>query len=159
MKLRRIRTSVRLTVLALILGAASPSFAQGFEVGIVTYPLDGLSVGLNAVVPMFELNDVQHAARADVAYAFAGLPAISATYLLRGRPATSEVLRYLGAGVGISFASEPLASPLVSGHALAGMKFPLVGGLAVFSEVVVAGNPFGARLSLGAGVTFTFGGN
>lgn len=151
--------SVRLTVLAVVLCLTSSAFAQGFEVGVVTYPLDGLSVNINAVVPLFALDDVQHAARADVAYAFAGVPAVSATYLLRGKPAESNVLRYLGAGVGLSFPAAPLAGPLFSGHALAGMKFPLVGGLAAFSEVVVAGNSFGSRLSLGAGVSFTFGGN
>lgn len=157
--MRRTTPSVRVAILTLLSAIAMSAHAEGLELGLGTYPFDGFSLGARAVLPLFEMNDVQHAGRADVAYGFSGLPAFSVSYLLRGGPVDSQVVRYLGAGVGVSFASEPLGSVLVSGHGLAGLRVPLYGGLAAFGEVVVAGNGLGSRLSLGAGVSFAFGGD
>lgn len=157
--MRRTVSSVRVAILTLLATLAVTAQAEGLELGIATYPFDGFSLSAHALLPLFELDGVQHAGRADVAYGFSGLPAVSASYLLRGQPDGSRVLRYLGAGLGVSFAPEPLAGALVSGHALAGLRVPLAGGLGAFGEVVVAGNALGSRLSLGAGVSFAFGGN
>ena len=107
-------------------------------------------------VALFEAKQVEHQARASVSYGLKGLPAISATYLLRD---TTRALlpTYLGAGIGLSFGESPAPSALLSAHALVGVRTPIVGALGAFSELVVAGSSLGSNMSIGIGLTFTLG--
>ena len=148
----------RLLALVALLTLSLAVAQDGLELSVAAYPTGGAVAAIHATLPLFETRDVQHAVRADVAYAFEGLPGVSASYLLRDT--TRDMLApYLGAGVGISFPEEPASSPLLSGHGLVGFRVPLTGRLGAFTEAVVAGNAFGTRLDLGVGITYSFGGS
>lgn len=144
-------------VAAVTLSSSHALAQQGFQLGMSYYPADTV-VGLNASLPLFSTQDVEHSARAGVVYTFAGSPALNVTYLLSGT-ADDWYRTYIGAGVGLSFPAAPLHSPSFSGHAVAGVDVRIAGALGVFTEVTVAGNALGARLRLGAGLTYAFGGN
>lgn len=145
----------RILVFSLFLLLSSAAYSQGFEFGISAYPAGVVTAHVG--VPLFEARDVQHQARASVAYGFEGLPALGATYVMRDAGRTF-LGTYLGAGLGVSFPGEPLSGAMLSMHVLAGMSTDIVGGLRAFTEVVVAGNGLGSDLSLGAGLTYTLGG-
>lgn len=145
-----------LVVLSLLLCGFSLASAQGVELGVSAYPAQGVAAA-HVGVALFEAEQVEHQARAGVTYGFEGLPALSATYLLRDTSRTF-LATYLGAGVGLSFGEAPAPSTMFSAHALAGVRAPIVGGLGAYSELVVAGNVLGTSMSFGVGLTYTLGG-
>lgn len=148
---------VFLSFLLLLLLCTTAAAQRGFEVGVSAYPF-GRVVGVHAVMPLFEAGGMQHAVRLGVSYAFTGLPGAAASYLLRD--ANPDVLvPYLGAGVGVAFAEEPVSSPLLSVHGLVGVSMPVGERLGAYTEVVLAGNALDTRLRVGAGLTMTFGGS
>lgn len=150
---------VRHAVVTLLALMACSAFAQsGVNVGVAVFPSDAVVLNARVAVPLFEARDVQHAVRADVAYAFEGAPAAAASYVLSGAPEGEVVERYLGAGLGLAFPEAPVASPLVSAHGLVGLRVPVTNRLHVFTEATVAANGFGTGLDLGLGVAYTFGG-
>ena len=155
MKITAFRAS-RITMLATLTFVLFNAYAQQpVQVGVSYYPTS--VINLSATIPMFMTEDVQHSARAGVTYAFSGLPALSTTYVLSGPPA-DRTQTYIGAGIGLAFPEAPANSPSVSGHALAGVNVRMTHSLHAFTEVVVAGNSLGTRMSLGAGINYSFGG-
>lgn len=124
--------------------------------GLAYSPASVISV--TASVPVLTTHDVTHSARAGVTYAFTGLPAVSATYVLSG-PREDRALTYIGAGVGLAFPAAPAVNPSVSGHALAGVNVAITHTFSGFAEVVVAGNSLGTRMSFGVGINYSLGGS
>lgn len=124
------------------------------QISLAYYP--STVIGVSASIPMFTTQDVMHSARAGITYAFAGLPAMNATYVLSG-PDDGILRTYVGAGVGIAFPGAPAVSPSFNGHALAGANAVISTGFSAFAEVAVAGNSFGTRMSFGAGISYAFG--
>lgn len=155
MNITAFRASV-ITLLAALTMLLSHAHAQErVQVGVSYYPTSVINV--HASVPMFVTEDVTHSARAGVTYAFSGLPAVNATYMLSG-PRQDRYYTYFGAGVGLAFSSAPANSPSFSGHALAGVNVIVAHSFRAFTELVVAGNSFGTRMSLGVGINYAFGG-
>lgn len=153
--IHRLRRPV--AALLLILLSASALAQGGLSFGVALYPID-MVAGANITVPMFRTGPAQHAARVDVSYAFRGLPALSATYLLRdANPGRTQT--YLGMGGGLAFASGPAAATVLSLHALAGANVRISSGLGAFGEVIVAGNALATNMRLALGVNYTLGGN
>lgn len=124
------------------------------QINVTYYPTT--VIGVTASIPMFTTQDVTHSTRAGVTYAFNGLPALNATYVLSG-PREGRTQTYIGAGVGLAFPGGPALSPSLSGHALAGASVEVTHGFKAFTEVVVAGNSFGTRMSFGVGASYAFG--
>lgn len=150
--LRRSLAVLLLTMLpAGALAEGRVSFGGGFN------PVDTVAAA-NVTVPMFTTGEAQHAARADVSYAFRGLPAVSVTYLLRD--ATAERLEtYLGGGAGVAFVTSPTSQPVFSLHALAGANYRIVGGLGAYGEVIAGGNRLATNLRFALGLSYTVGGS
>lgn len=145
-------------VLALmaLLAMAGANAQGGLTFGAGLNPLD-MVANANVTVPLFTTGEAEHAARGDVSYAFGGLPAFSATYLLRDAE-PERTSTYLGAGAGVTFLSAPTVRPLLSLHALAGGIVPVAGGLGAYGEVVVSGSSLATSLRFALGVSYTFGG-
>ena len=141
-------------VLVMMLSAASAQ--QGTQVALGGYPTSGV-INASVAVPMFKTQDVQHVAKAGVSYAFIGAPALSVTYVLSDAN-PGPYYTYIGAGVGLAFPGAPAVSPSLSGHALAGVNIHISNNFGAFTEVTVAGNSFGTRMSFGVGVAYMFGG-
>lgn len=141
-------------LLPMFLAVANAQGGLAFGVGL--NPVD-LVANANVTMPLFVTGQAQHAARADVSYAFRGLPAVSATYLLREADAAS-VQTYLGAGLGVGFVSGAGITPAVSLHVLSGANVRVAGGLAAFSEVIVGGNALATNLRFALGLNYTLGG-
>lgn len=155
--MRTSRTSRAALALVVVLAAPVASANQGLTFGVSVNPVD-LVANASVTVPMFVTGEAQHAARADVSYAFRGLPALSATYLLRD--AEPEGVRtYLGVGAGVGFLGVTSLQPMVTLHGLAGGVVPVLGGLGAFGEVVVGGNALATNMRLAFGVSYTLGGN
>ena len=155
--MRTSRTSRAALALVVALAAPVASANQGLTFGVSVNPVD-LVANASVTVPMFVTGEAQHAARADVSYAFRGLPALSATYLLRD--AEPEGVRtYLGVGAGVGFLGGTSLQPMVTLHGLAGGVVPVLGGLGAFGEVVVGGNALATNMRLAFGVSYTLGGN
>lgn len=150
--LRRHGAVLLITLFVTIAGAQS-----GLSFGVGLNPVDQVA-NANVTVPMFVTGEAQHAARADVSYAFRGLPALSVTYLLRD-PDAERVQTYLGAGAGLGFLSGAGAMPALSLHALSGANVRIAGGLGAFGEAIVGGNALATNLRLALGLNYTFGGN
>lgn len=148
---RRYVAALLITLFVTIAGAQN-----GLSFGVSLNPLD-LVANANVTVPMFVTGEAQHAARADVSYAFRGLPALSATYVLRDAQ-TANVQTYLGAGAGLGVYSGAGVTPVLSLHALSGANVRIVGGLGAFGEVIVGGNALATNLRLALGINYTFGG-
>lgn len=149
-RLRRLVVAVLASVLVTLASAHA-----GLTFGVSLNPVDVVA-NASVTLPMFVTGEAQHAARADVSYAFAGLPALSATYLLRDAEA-ERVQTYLGAGLGIAFLSGG-AAPALSLHALAGANVRVAGGLGAFGEVVVGGNALATDMRFALGFSYTLGG-
>lgn len=142
--------------LMVVLSTAVASADPGLTFGLSLNPV-GPVANASVAVPVLVTGEAQHAARADVSYAFHGLPALSATYLLRD--ADPEGVRtYVGAGAGVAFLSQPSFQPMVTLHGLVGGTVPVVGGLGAFGEVVVGGNALATNLRLAFGVSYSLGG-
>ena len=149
----------RALIALLVLTLGSALAHDRIEVGVGIYPAGALAATAHVAFPLFEAREITHGLRGDLTYAFAGLPALAASYTLTGAPEEGAIDRYLGAGIGLAFADAPLSSPQLSAHGLAGVRVPLGERFHVFSEVVVAGNAIETRLDLGLGVRFAFGGS
>ena len=149
---RRYVAALLITLFVTIAGAQN-----GLLFGVSLNPLD-LVANANVTVPMFVTGEAQHAARADVSYAFRGLPALSATYVLRDAQA-AKVQTYLGAGAGLGFYSGAGVTSVLSLHALSGANLRIASGLGAFGEVIVGGNALATNLRLALGINYTFGGN
>lgn len=147
----------RLMALLALLALTTASAQGGLTFGVGINPTD-MVANANVTLPMFTTGDAQHAARADVSYAFRGLPALSATYLLRDAQA-ERVQTYLGAGAGVSFVTIPSITPVLSLHGLAGANVNITGGLGAYGEVVVGGNALATNLRFVIGLNYTLGGN
>lgn len=148
----------RLMVAILVSLPITVASAQGgLSFGVSLNPLD-LVTNANVTVPMFVTGEAQHAARADVSYAFSGLPALSATYLLRDSE-SERVQTYLGAGLGVGFLSGAGVTPVLSLHALSGATVRIAGGLGAFGEVIVGGNALATNLRFAVGLNYTLGGS
>ncbi len=146
-----------LAVLALLtLFFTTASAQRGVEFGLGAYPAAPV-LSAHVSVPLFDANFIEHRMRATVSYGFAGLPAVGVTYILRDADRTF-LGTYLGGGLGLSFPDAPLDNVVLGGHLLAGMRSEVSAGLAVFGEVVVAGNRFGTQLNLGLGLSYRLGG-
>lgn len=146
-----------LTALLAVLVLASAQAQSGLAFGVSLNPVD-MVANVNATLPLVVTGEAQHAARADVSYAFRDLPAISATYLLRDAEA-ERVQTYLGAGAGVSFATLTGSTPVLSLHALTGANVDIAGGLGAFGEVVVGGNALAANMRFALGLNYTLGSN
>ena len=155
MNITPIRASVITLLGSLALVLSNAHAQEPVQVGISYYPTNVINV--SASIPMFTTEDVTHSARAGITYAFSGLPAVNASYVLSG-PREGRTQTYIGAGVGLAFPQAPAASPSLSGHALAGVNVRVTHSFRVFTEVVVAGNSFGTRMSFGVGINYAFGG-
>jgi len=148
----------RATLALLVALATSVAGAnQGLTFGVSLNPID-LVANASVTVPMFVSGEAQHAARADISYAFRGLPAVSATYLLRDAE-PQGVQTYVGAGAGVGFLDGTSLQPMVTLHGLAGGVVPVVGGLGAFGEVVVGGNALATTMRLAFGVSYALGGD
>ena len=146
-----------ITLLTILAFAFSNANAQErTQISLAYYPTT--IIGVTASIPMFTTQDVTHSARAGLTYAFDGLPALNATYILSG-PREGRTQTYVGAGVRLAFPAAPAVSPSVSWHALAGVNVEITHSFSAFTEVVVAGNSFGTRMSFGVGVSYAFGGS
>lgn len=154
-KIRNSRATAFVLFTALSLTISATQAQNRPLVSLTYHPMN--VVGLSASVPMFNTQDVTHSARAGVSYAFTGLPAVNATYILSGAK-SGRTYSYVGAGVGLAFPEAPVVSPSFSGHALAGVSVEVATAFSAFGEVVVAGNGFGSRISFGIGVSYAFGG-
>jgi len=151
-----IRASVITLLAALTMLLTNAHAQEPVQVGISYYPTNVINV--SASIPMFTTEDVTHSARAGITYAFSGLPAVNASYVLSG-PREGRTQTYVGAGVGLAFPQAPAASPSLSGHALTGVNVLITQSFNAFTEVIVAGNSFGTRMSFGVGVAYLFGGS
>lgn len=156
---RRLMVAILISLLITVASAQG-----GLSFGVSLNPLD-LVTNANVSVPMFVTGEAQHAARADVSYAFSGLPALSATYLLRDSE-SERVQTYLGAGLGVGFLSGVGVTPVLSLHALSGATVDgapdpvrIAGGLGAFGEVIVGGNALATNLRFAAGLNYTLGGS
>lgn len=151
--------SPRSTLMALVaLLAITAANAQGgLTFGVSLNPLD-MVANANITIPILETGEAQHAARADVSYAFRGLPALSATYLLRDTDADG-IQTYLGAGAGVTFLAITNLQPLLTLHALAGGTVPITGGLGAYGEVVIGGNQLATNMRFALGLNYALGRN
>lgn len=154
MLFKRRRTFV---VVLVSLLATLASANGGLRFGVGLNPID-LVASANVSVPLFRTGEAQHAARADVSYAFSGLPAVSATYLLQDAAAGS-VQTYVGVGAGLAFLDSLTGTPAISLHALAGANTRIIGGLGAYGEVTVGGNAIATTMQIGLGLSYTLGGN
>jgi len=155
-----VRTSLApraVLALAVVLTTSVAGANQGLTFGVSLNPFD-LVANANVTVPMFVTGEAQHAARADVSYAFSGLPAVSATYLLRDAE-PQGVQTYLGAGARVGFLEGTSLQPIVTLHGLAGGVVPVVGALGAFGEVVVGGNALATTMWLAFGVSYALVGD
>ena len=108
MKTTAHRVSI-ITLLTILAFAFSNANAQErTQISLAYYPTT--IIGVTASIPMFTTQDVTHSARAGLTYAFDGLPALNATYILSG-PREGRTQTYVGAGVGLAFPQAPAASP------------------------------------------------
>lgn len=155
-KTRNSRASAFALITVLLLTWSIAHANERILVGLAYFPASVVSV--TASVPVVTSHDVTHSVRTGVSYAFTGLPAVNAAYVLSG-PREDRVLTYIGAGVGLAFPAAPAVSSSFSGHALAGVNVVITHSLSGFAEVVVAGNSFGTRMSFGAGVSYAVGGS
>lgn len=150
-----IKASVITLLASLALVLSNAHAQERFQVGMSYYPTNVINV--SASIPMFKTQDVQHVARAGVSYAFTGAPALNVTYVLSDAN-VGPYYTYFGAGVGLAFPGAPAVSPSLSGHALAGVNVLITHSFRAFTEVTVAGNSFGTRMSFGVGINYAFGG-
>ena len=156
MKTTALRVSIIMLLTALAFVFSNAHAQERTQINLTYYPTT--VIGVTVSVPMFTTQDVTHSARAGLTYAFDGLPALNATYILSG-PRERRAQSYIGAGAGLAFPAAPAISPSLSGHALAGVNVEITHSVKAFTEVVVAGNSFGTRMSFGVGISYAFGGS
>lgn len=146
-----------LLVLLAILCFPAAVAQRSVQLGAGVHYGNGISANAHADIPLFRTGDLGHSVRPQVTYAFEGLPALSATYVVTGKPAGETLDTYLGAGAGVSFAAEPLPGVIFSVHALAGVLIPVTDRISAFTEVTLAGSSLGNNLALGVGARYALG--
>lgn len=156
MKIIFTRAMVILSLASLMTFSANVHAQEKSQVSVTYYPAS--IIGVAAGVPFLTTQDVTHSVRAGLTYAFSGMPAVNATWVMSG-PREGRVWSYVGAGVGVAFPEAPVINPSLSSHVLAGVNVAVAGGFSVFGEVTVAGNGFGSRLGFGLGGSYELGGS
>lgn len=154
-----LHTAIRRTALVLGLSVASVSMAQ-VDVGAAVHYGGSFTVNVHADIHMFEAIGLDHAIRPGISYAFAGLPAVSVSYVVSDAPTLwPDLTGYLGVGAGISFPGEPLDRVMFSGHALAGVSVPFADRWSGFIEGTFTTSSLGNGVAVGLGARYRFGGN
>lgn len=151
---------------ALVVAASSGSLAaahDGFSVGLAATVSHGGNTALDGrfIVPLLEIDRAEESVwlsgRADVAVNLAsiGIPSLGVSAMVSSSADNSitDAETYLGAGVGLSFTPNPLASV----YAFAGGRIAVVGPLHAVWEVQLAATSGLVAPSVAVGFDYVFG--